>query len=185
MNAIQNYVWGLSKPQQYEETIIEITTTQPNRTFSWYYLDGKVRHYVWNGIQTNSNSHTFANAGTYIIKIVGNIKYFKIAGDYEQLSLVTKVIQVAASINSFLGSFEECVNLTTVSSNLFEKNINATQFNGCFENCISLKNRPKPHGLEMWEIAGTNGRPSNIDIQNMFRGCTAMPDYNSLPNSVK
>ncbi|WP_212895423.1 hypothetical protein, partial [Capnocytophaga canis] len=64
---------------------------------------------------------------------------------------------------------------------LFDKNVKATGFNSSFFNCTSLTNRPKPHGLEMWQIEGTNGRPSIMNLIALFKGCTAMPDYTSIP----
>lgn len=267
MNVLQNYVWGLSKPQQYEETIIEITTTQPNQTFEWGKVTGAVQYYDWdNDVRTNSKSHTFANAGVYTIKIVGNIKHFRVEIKQNLNSLVTKIIQVADSINNFSWTFFSCTNLTTIPNGLFDKNINVTDFTHCFTLCLNLTtipsglfnknvnaidfegcfwscsnlttipnglfdkninaidfkscfqhctnlttipgglfdknvnavdfkycfwycsnltNRPKPHGLEMWQIAGTNGRPSEIIIGEMFKRCITMPDFASLPSSVK
>ncbi|WP_212895422.1 hypothetical protein, partial [Capnocytophaga canis] len=138
MNAIQNYVWGLSKPQQYEETIIEITTTQPNRTFEWYSVTGPVQYYDWNGTRTNSKAHTFASAGVYTIKIVGNINHFQTNKATTPDYFVTKVIQVASTITKFLYSFQNCRNLTSIPSGLFDKNVNATYFSSCFHSCTGL-----------------------------------------------
>ncbi|ATA75214.1 hypothetical protein [Capnocytophaga sp. H2931] len=269
MNATQFWQWG-GKQQRYadNETVIEITTTSSNETFEWGIVTGTVQYYDWgNGIKNNNKSHTFANAGVYTIKIVGDIDYFRIkkSSNYELNPLVTKILQVAGSINNFYESFYGCINitsipqglfdknvnvgsfvscfwgcagLTSIPQGLFDKNINVTRFDGCFflctnltsipqglfdknvnviyftssfaecknlttvpidlfdkniktwqfidcfHSCISLKNRPKPHGLEMWQIAGTNGRPAVIHIGRMFTNCHAMPDYNSLPASV-
>ncbi|MFJ1323298.1 hypothetical protein ACILDT_09825 [Capnocytophaga canis] len=292
MNVTQFWQWG--SQQQYEETVIEITTTQPNQTFEWERVYGDVRYYDWdNGVRTNNKSHTFPKAGTYTIKIVGNIDSFKINKKHQQNPLITKIIQVANTINSFSDCFAGCTNLTsipaglfdknisvvsfwscfadctnltsipaglfdknisaisfiscfagcsnltaipaglfdkntnvtnfdscfyscskltTIPTGLFDKNINAVSlsncfnycfnlttvpevlfdknikvhdFSACFFGCYNLINRPKPYGLEMWEISGKNGRPLNIQTHRMFRYCKAMPDYNSLPYSVK
>ncbi|MFJ1328155.1 leucine-rich repeat protein [Capnocytophaga canimorsus] len=315
MNVLQNFVWG-NKKNIFEETILEITTTAPNQTFEWKNVQGGVKAYDWdNGIVNKSNTHTFQGAGTYTIKIIGNISHFR-----ANSSLVTKIIKVASTIRDFswtfynctnltsiptglfnknvnvtffFGCFYGCSNLTSIPTGLFDKNVNVTNFTACFYNCTNLTsiptglfdknvnvtsfsscfynctnltsiptglfdknvnvkdfshcfyfctnltsiptglfdknvnvtdftgcfygcsnltsiptglfdknvnvtffsscfyfcrnltNRPKPHNLEMWQIAGTNGRPTNINISNMFRNCISMPDYNNLPNSVK
>ncbi|MFJ1431302.1 hypothetical protein ACILE2_10960 [Capnocytophaga canimorsus] len=57
-------------------------------------------------------------------------------------------------------------------------------FGNCFNGCSKLTNRPKPYGVEMWNLYRIDINVF-VELKGMFRNCTAMPDYNSLPNDVK
>lgn len=89
------------------------------------------------------------------------------------------------NVVSFKNCFSFCSAFYSVPVGLFDKNTGVTDFSFCFAYCSNLTNRPKPNGLEMWQIAGTNGRPDSIDFTGLFMNCLRLPDYNSLPSSVK
>ncbi|WGU68541.1 hypothetical protein QIU19_00465 [Capnocytophaga canimorsus] len=99
MNATQFWQFGHSMGAV-EETILEITTTAPNQTFEWKNVVGNVVAYDWdNGIVNKSNTHTFQEAGTYTIKIIGDISHFR-----ANSPLVTKIIKVVCINNRFLSN---------------------------------------------------------------------------------
>ncbi len=89
------------------------------------------------------------------------------------------------NVTSFESTFYNCRILQSIPVGLFDNSVNVISFTSTFNYCLNLSNRPKPKGLELWQLAGTVGYPASISVYGCFRDCTSLPDYNSLPEIVK
>lgn len=120
-------------------------------------------------------------------------------------------IEFKEDVYSFYSCFWNCLNLTSISENLFVKNSVATSFASCFSYCtglISIPERLFANNTNVTDFSSCFQRCSNITsscpIDNdgtpiynrsngkegyekviypsaCFNGCTKMKDYNSIP----
>lgn len=69
----------------------------------------------------------------------------------------------------------------------FLENKKITQFNRAFDGCSKLTGSTPTdeNGYKLWERAGKEGYPKEINGRYCFRGCTQLDDYNEIPSNWK
>jgi hypothetical protein len=115
--------------------------TNPNITVDWG--DGTVETFTTIGVKTK----TYASAGSYTVKISGSFASggnIRLGSTNIEKSIVqsTSVIPTIPGLDNFNQSFQGCLELTSIPSNLFVNNPNVTSFLGCFSGCGSLTSIP-------------------------------------------
>lgn len=69
----------------------------------------------------------------------------------------------------------------------FIENKKITKFNRAFDGCSKLTGSTPTdeNGYKLWERAGKEGYPAEINGRYCFRGCTQLDDYNEIPSDWK
>lgn len=69
----------------------------------------------------------------------------------------------------------------------FIENKKITKFNRAFDGCSKLTGSTPTdeNGYKLWERAGKEGYPKEINGRYCFRGCTQLDDYNEIPSNWK
>jgi len=127
---------------------IVINGVNPNITIDWG--EGTTQTYTTIGLKTQ----VYNTAGNYTVKINGsfsdngNIRFPIIGNNNEFISnanlLSTSVIPYIPGLTNFDFCFNNTQNrFTTIPSNLFINNPQATSFIGCFRNAINLTSIPE------------------------------------------
>lgn len=122
-------------------------------------------------------THTYAKDGEYTIKLIGNLSKLRFS-DGIAMSL-QKVLKCKLKLQDIDNMFLNCINLTEVPGNMFERSLSLTSANSTFANCTSLKNIP----------AGIFGNNTNIiSLYSTFAnsGLVLLPGalFNSLINAL-
>ena len=135
-------------------------------------------------------AHTYTNAGTYIISIIGVCSAFYFSGGFEALKLIEiiswgdvhlKLLKLAHAYNlislpkneygrlrevtSFAATFSHCYGLIELPDGLLANNHIATNFSYCFDDCNLLTTLPK-HLF--------NGCISGVDFNHCFLDCAEL-----------
>jgi hypothetical protein len=90
----------------------------------------------------STREHKYESAGTYTIKVI-SFDYMPLYfnSDKKLIEVVTPFPDIGAT--DFSGCFYNCVSLTEIPEGLFDNNINATSFYGCFGYCTGLTEIPE------------------------------------------
>ena len=87
---------------------------------------------------------------------------------------------------NFASCFHNCTKLTSIPNGLFANNPEVTNFAYCFQNCTKLTS-PTPidnDGTPLYNrSSGKEGYSIVTSPQGCFKGCTLMPDYDSIPSN--
>ena len=88
---------------------------------------------------------------------------------------------------SFSNAIRNCGALESLPSNLFANCPNATSYNRCFRFDYALTGETPVNsaGLKLWELAGTDGYPDEIDGTECFSYCTNLDDYDEIDDDWK
>ena len=132
---------------------------------------------------SGSASHTYENAGTYSVKITSSqadatkqqIPDYHFDDSYSGTLckyLVSIDTPLLNSKQAFYYCFNNCAELASIPSGLFDKNTSATSFSQCFRGCTNLVSIPA--GLFDKNTAVT-------DFSSCFSGCT---NLTSMPAGV-
>lgn len=108
-------------------------------------------------------THTYSIAGTYTVKIYGNLSTIRFANGGDKL----KFINISKWGSNFkLGNigvaFWGCSNLTITATDILNTN-GLTSLDGTFINCTSITTIPN---IGRWDVSQV------ITLQNTFNGCT-------------
>ena len=111
-------------------------TTKPNTTNNFYidWGDGYESSLI-----TTSNkavAHTYAEAGQYIVKIVGQTTGFNITKGLADLISVDKCSCAFSNIDNM---FENCTNLQSLVDGIFDNSVTISSANNTFAGCTNLQ----------------------------------------------
>ena len=179
--------------------------TEPDKDYEYDFEvewgDGEEKQTI-NDISTTT--HTYANGGTYTIKIVGKYEGLHVGWDNESMKKVLvgveqwgatglkeiylsdcpNLIGIAspttnsfANMQNFNNSFNSCTGLTSIPQDLFANCPNVTGFEGTFSGCSSLTGKP----IQLWN-EGRKGIDENNGGSGCYSGCTKLDDYGNIPS---
>jgi hypothetical protein len=157
--------------------------TDPDITVDWG--DETVQNFTTTGVKTR----TYANSGTYIVKISGsfasggNIRLGDTTAERARVQS-TSVIPTIPGLTSFAGTFFDCFSLTSIPAGLFDNNTAVTDFANTFRDCSSLTSIPAglfDNNTAVTSFAGTFHRCSFLTTipAGLFDNNTAVTNFSN------
>jgi len=136
----------------------------PINQFSVDYGDGTPVFYTGDTETPEKVSHTYAQAGTYEIKITGKLKTWSFNND-EFSSNITNISSWGClDLTTTTHQFDGCINLDVTATD-YPTIGNNTSLECCFQNCSSLTG-----GVSNWKVNNV------VSFEKMFNGCINFND---------
>jgi len=136
----------------------------PINQFSVDYGDGTPVFYTGDTETPEKVSHTYAQAGTYEIKITGKLKTWSFNND-EFSSNITNISSWGClDLTTTTHQFDGCINLDVTATD-YPTIGNNTSLECCFQNCSSLTG-----GVSNWKVNNV------VNFEKMFNGCINFND---------
>jgi surface protein len=136
----------------------------PINQFSVDYGDNTPVFYVGDTETSEKVSHTYAQAGSYEIKITGKLKTWSFNNN-EMSSNITNISSWGClDLTTTTHQFDGCVNLDVTATD-YPTIGNNTSLECCFQNCSSLTG-----GVSNWKVKTV------VNFEKMFNGCVNFND---------
>lgn len=141
--------------------------TKNNTTNNFYinWGDGQESSLIINSNQ--EINHTYAEAGEYIVKIIGNTTGVEINKGKEKLKSIDKCSLAFSNIDNM---FLDCLNLEEIVNGIFDNSITITSANSTFAGCKKLSVLPVGLFDQNINISNFNNTFSNSGILTIPNG---------------